>query len=84
MAADSEQADGGVSKGGQVLRSVAELYLALVFAERYVAHPVQAFDAPMGLPTGHQQGRITTPARQAADGILQLGGLRALAGGNAF
>ena len=84
MAAESEQADCGVSEGGQVLRSVAEFYLALIFAERYVAHPVQAFDAPMGLPTGHQQGRVAAPAREAADGILQLGRRFALAGGNAF
>src|SRR5258708_22639878 len=84
MAAESEQADGGVSKGGQVLWSVTELYLALIFAEGYVTHPVQAFNAPMGLPAGHRQGGGAASAREAADGILHLGRLLALADGRAF
>ena len=40
VAAEAEQADGGVAKRGQVLRGVSELYLALVLAERHVADPV--------------------------------------------
>lgn len=84
MATDSEQADSGVAKGGQVLRSVAELYLALIFAERHVAQPVQAFNAPMGSPAGGQQGRVGTLAREAADGVLHLGRRFALADRRAF
>ena len=40
VAAEAEQADGGVAKRGQILRGVSELYLALVLAERHVADPV--------------------------------------------
>jgi len=50
VAAVTEQADGGVSEGRQVLGSVSPLDLALVFAEGHVAHPVQAFQAPVGSP----------------------------------
>ena len=35
--------------------SVADLHLTFIFAERHVADPVQAFDAPMALPAGEQQ-----------------------------
>jgi hypothetical protein len=79
MSAHAEQADHGIAKGGQILWSVAKLDLALVLAERHVAHPVQALDAPMGLPTAHQQSRVGTLAREAADGMLHLGRRLALA-----
>ncbi len=72
VAAEAEQADGGVAKRGQVLRAVSELYLALVLAERHVADPVQALNTPMALPAGHQQGRAAALAREAADRVLHL------------
>lgn len=54
VAGVAEQADGGVSEGRQVLGSVPPLDLALVFAEGHIAHPVQAFQAPMGSPSAQQ------------------------------
>jgi hypothetical protein len=72
VAAQAEEVDGGVAKCGQVLRGVSELDLALVLAERHVADPVQAFDPPMALPAGHQQGRVGALAREAADRVLHL------------
>jgi len=58
VAGKSQQADDGVAKGGQVLGSVTDLDLALVFAKRHIAYPVQALDSPMSPPTSHQEGRV--------------------------
>jgi putative Mg2+ transporter-C (MgtC) family protein len=46
----SEQADGCVAEGGQILGSVALFDLTLVFAEGHVAYPVHTFDAPVASP----------------------------------
>ena len=54
VAAVTEQVDGGISERRQILRSVAVFDLAFVFAEGHVAHPVQAFQAPMR-PSAVQQ-----------------------------
>jgi len=84
VAAVTEQADGGVSEGRQILGSVATLDLALVFAEGHVAHPVQAFRAPVGSPAAQQQGRIAGSAREAGDGVLHLDLSLALTDGRAL
>lgn len=84
MAGDTQQADGGIAEGGQVVGSVADLHLTLVFAEGHVADPVQAFDAPMSLPAGAEQGGVGAEAGEARDGILHLDRLAALREGGAF
>jgi len=84
VAAVTEQADGGVAERRQVVWSVAMLDLALVFAEGHVAHPMVAFQAPMGSPAAQQQGRIAKATREAGDGVLQLDRGLALADGRAF
>ena len=72
VAAVPEEADDGVSERRQVLGSVPSLNLALIFAEGYIAYPVQAFQYPMGSPAVQQQGRVAVAAREAGDGVLQL------------
>jgi len=84
VAAGTEQADGGVAKGGQVLRCVPLLDLAFILAKRHIADPVQTLDAPVTSPTDVQNGRIGPWAREAADRILHVGGLLAFAEGRAF
>jgi len=84
VAAVTEQADGGVSERCQILWSVATLDLALVFAEGHVAHPVQAFHAPMGSPAVQQQVRVAGATREAGDGVLQFDRGLALADSRAF
>jgi len=50
-AGEMKQTDRGVAKGGKILRPVTGFYLALVFAERDIAHPMQAiFDTPVAAP----------------------------------
>jgi hypothetical protein len=84
MATVTEQADGGVSERRQIVGSVATLDLALIFAESHVAHPMVAFQAPMGSPAVQQQGRVAGAACKAGDGVLQLDRGLALADGRAF
>ena len=84
MPGESKEANGSIAKGSQVLRCVPLLDLTFVFPERDISHPVQTLDAPVGLPTVHQKGRISARGRQAADRMLHLGGLLAVMEGDAF
>ena len=69
----TQQADRRVAKRGQILRPVALLHLAFVFAQGDVSHPVQTvFDAPVPTPMANQKGRVGPGARKAGDGVLNL------------
>jgi len=60
-------------------------HLALIFAERYVAHPMQAIlDAPMATPMTKQKRRVAPPMRKAADGVLDFDRRAAFAVGRTF
>jgi hypothetical protein len=60
-------------------------HLAFVFAEGYVAHPMQAiFNAPVASPMLKQKRRIGTFARKAGDGVLDFDRRAAFAFGRAF
>ena len=67
------------------MRPVTGFYLALVFAERDIAHPMQAiFDAPVALPVSKKRRRVGTLTRETADGVLNLDRRAAFAMGRAF
>lgn len=84
-AGQTQKAEGGVAKGGEILRTVPGFYLALVFAERDIAHPMQAiFDSPVASPVSKKRSRVGPLTRKTADGVLNLDRRAAFALGRAF
>ena len=84
-ARESEQGDGCVAKGGQVLRAVPRSDPALVLTERHVANPMDSIlDAPMTAPVLEQNLRVRPFARDAGDGVLHFHGRAAAAQRGAF
>jgi len=84
-AGEMKQIDRGVAKGGKILRPVTGFYLALVLAERDIAHPMQAiFNTPVAAPTPYQKRRVSPFARKAGDGVLNLDRRAAFALGRTF
>lgn len=84
-AGQTQKADGGIAKGGEILRTVPSFYLALIFAERDVAHPMQAiFDTPVALPMSKERRCVGTLTRETADGVLNFDRRAAFALGRAF
>ena len=60
-------------------------HLAFVFAEGYVAYPMQAiFDAPVASPMLKQKRRVSPFPRKTADGVLDFDRRAAFASGRAF
>lgn len=78
---ESQEAEGGVAEGGEVLRSVAGLHLALVLAPGDVADPVEPIlDPPVTLPTGQEQSRVGPRWGDAGDRVLDFDRLLAAPG----
>ena len=76
----TEQANAGIAKGCQELRSAPRADAAGVLAEGIVPHPMQTvFDAPMPTPPGEQSGGIGQVTRDARDGVVDLDRLLAVA-----
>lgn len=84
-ARQTQQANRRVAKRSQIVRAVTLFDLALVFAKRYVSHPVQTvFDAPVSSPMGEQKRGVSPLAGQATDGVLGFDGGLTLGAGRAF
>lgn len=75
-ACQTEQRQGEVAAGGQVLRAVADVGSAVVFAEDRIPDPVQAvFDAPVSAPEWQdvRGGRLVGGERGDCVDELDLG-----------
>jgi len=84
-ATETQEADSGVAEGGEILRTVPSFYLALVFAKRDIAHPMQAiFDTPVAAPVSKKRRRVGALTRETADGVLNFDRCAAFALGRAF
>lgn len=81
MVVQSTERDGGVPRGGEVLRAVALSNAAAVFAEGHVADVVQTvFDPPVAAVVGQELLRIGLVARQRRDAVSDFRGALPLAG----
>lgn len=84
-AGESQEAEGGVAEGGEILRGVAGLHLALVLAQGDVANPVEPIlDPPVILPAGQQQRRIASGPIDAGNRVLDLDRLLTATGRGPF
>lgn len=80
-AGEAENAECGVAEGGQVLRGVAGLHLALVLAQRDVADPVEPIlDSPVIAPAGQEERGIGARSCDAGNRVLDLDRLLAAPG----
>lgn len=69
-----EAGNDGISHGGQIFGGVTCANATGVFAERDVAHPVQAvLDLPQPAPPRQQLPCVGLPARHAGQGVLHVG-----------
>ncbi len=72
-AGETEDADGGVAEGREVLGAVAAFHSAVVFVVNHVADPMETvFDAPMSAPGVEQSRGVCTCAGDAGDGELDF------------
>ena len=73
--------DDNISDARQNLRSIRGSHAAAVFAEAFVANPVQAvLDSPMTAPPFHESRRIGPVAADTRDRILHFGRGHLIAG----
>lgn len=78
----SEEVDGSVSEGGEIVSGCAVADTAVVFAKRRITNPMKTiFDVPVLSPPGEKLTRIGTTARDAGDGVLRLDSFFAVAQG---
>jgi hypothetical protein len=77
---ESEEVDGSVAEGGQVMGRRAMGHATVVFAKGCVADPMKTIlDIPVLSPPGKKLPRIGTITRDAGDGVLNFDGLLAVA-----
>ena len=70
---ESEEIDGGVAEGGQVVTSSGVLDAATVFLPEGVTDPMDAIlDAPMTSPEREQLGGVDAAGREAGDRVLHF------------
>lgn len=69
ISGDSQQAYGCIAESGEVVGSVADLLLTLIFGEWHVADPVQTFDA---LPVGDEQGGVGAEVGEARESAAAM------------
>lgn len=72
----SQEVEGGVPAGSEVLGAVAQFDAAAVLAERRIPNPVElVLDVPVLAPEGKQTPGVRSPRGQAGDCMLHLDGL---------